>query len=286
MTRTLHTGCLALLALALTATATFGEQAMNERYTRGWKALTALAPEKAQVVPDGLADIAPDMGRFVVEFGYGDVFTRPGLDPASRQIATIAALTALGNAAPQLRFHIEAGLAAGLTPDQIVDVIYVATVFAGFPAGLNALAVARDAFAEKGVAVSHAPAHAPDATDRRARGLAALAATSQNAGQHVLDSLNDIAPDMAAFILDFSYGDVISRTLLTPVQKEIAMVAAATARGTMAPQLKVHAKAALAVGMTREQLTEVVIQMAVYAGFPAALNGLTALREAFAEVDG
>ena len=286
MTRTLHTGCLALLALALTATATFGEQAMNERYARGWKALTALAPEKAQAVQDGLADIAPDMGRYIVEFGYGDVFTRPGLDPASRQIATIAALTALGNAAPQLRFHIEAGLAAGLSPDQIVDVIYVTTVFAGFPAGLNALAVARAALAEKGVAVSHAPAHAPDAMDRRARGLAALAATSQNAGQHVLDSLADIAPDMAAFILDFSYGDVISRAILTPAQKEIAMVAAATARGTMAPQLKVHAKAALAVGMTREQLAEVVIQMAVYAGFPAALNGLTALREAFAEADG
>ena len=284
MTRTLHTGCLALLALALTATATFGEQAMNKRYARGWKALTALAPEKAQAVQNGLADIAPDMGRFVVEFGYGDVFTRPGLDPASRQIATIAALTALGNAAPQLRFHIEAGLAAGLTPDQIVDVVYVTTVFAGFPAGLNALTIARAAFAEKGVAVSPAPAHAPDATDRRTRGLAALAATSQNAGQHVLDSLADIAPDMADFILDFSYGDVLSRTVLTPAQKEIAMVAAATARGTMAPQLKVHAKAALAVGMTREQLAEVVIQMAVYAGFPAALNGLAALREAFAEV--
>ena len=94
MTRTLHTGCLALLALALTATATFGEQAMNERYARGWKALTALAPEKAQAVQDGLADIAPDMGRYIVEFGYGDVFTRPGLDPASRQIATIAARSA------------------------------------------------------------------------------------------------------------------------------------------------------------------------------------------------
>lgn len=285
MTRIMHTCSTAIVALALTATTTFGETAMNERYARGWKALTALAPEKAQAVQDALADIAPDMGRFVVEFGYGDIFTRPGLDPAARQVATIAALTALGNAAPQLRFHIEAGLGAGLSPNQIVDTIYVTTVFAGFPAGLNALSAAREIFTAKGITVARQPAHAPGDTDRRARGLACLETSSQNAGQRVLDSLADIAPDMADFLLDFSYGDVISRTILPPAQKEIAMVAAATARGTMAPQLKVHAKAALAVGLSREQLVEVMIQMAAYAGFPAALNGLTALREAFAEVE-
>lgn len=256
----------------------------NERYARGWKALVALAPQKAQAVQDGLADIAPDMARFVVEFGYGDVFTRPGLDPASRQTATIAALAALGNAAPQLRFHIEAGLATGLTPQAIVDIIYVTTVFAGFPAGLNALAAAREVFTAQGVAPTPPPA--PQNPDRRARGLAALAVTSQSAGQRVVDSLADIAPDMAGFILDFSYGDVISRAVLTPAQKEIAMIAAATARGTMAPQLKVHIKAARSVGVSREQITEVLIQMAVYAGFPAALNGLAVAREAFADEEG
>ncbi|EFL49846.1 Carboxymuconolactone decarboxylase [Solidesulfovibrio fructosivorans JJ]] len=284
MIRSPVTGIRAALALLLTLTTTTlcgGAPMENERYARGWKALVALAPQKAQAVQDGLADIAPDMARFVVEFGYGDVFTRPGLDPASRQTATIAALAALGNAAPQLRFHIEAGLAIGLTPQAVVDIIYVTTVFAGFPAGLNALAAAREVFAAQGVAPT--PPTAPENPDRRERGLAALAVTSQSAGQRVVDSLADIAPDMAGFILDFSYGDVISRAVLTPAQKEIAMIAAATARGTMAPQLKVHIKAARSVGVSREQITEVLIQMAVYAGFPAALNGLAVAREAFAE---
>lgn len=62
------------------------------------------------------------------------------------------------------------------------------------------------------------------------------------------------------------------------------MIAAATARGTMEPQLKVHVKAARAVGVSREQIVEVLIQMAVYAGFPAALNGLGVARTAFAEI--
>jgi len=256
---------------------------MNERYQRGWAALSALAPDKAQAVQDALADIAPDMGRFVVEFGYGDIFTRPGLAPELRQTATIAALTALGNAAPQLAFHIEAGLTAGLTPEAIVEIIYITTVFAGFPAGLNALACARQVFAAKAVTVTPPAAHAPDETDRRRRGLAALDASSRQAGQHVLDALADIAPDMAGFILDFSYGDVISRNVLPPAHKEIAMIAAAAARGTMAPQLAVHIKAARQVGVSREQIVETLVQMAAYAGFPAALNALATARTALGE---
>jgi len=257
---------------------------MNDRYARGLAALNALAPQSAQAVQDALADIAPDMGRFIMEFAYGDVFTRPGLTPNLRQTATIAALTALGNAAPQLRFHIEAGMAVGISPQAVIDIIYVATVFGGFPAGLNAIAAAREVFAGKGVAMPLPRSPEPETADRRARGLAALAVTSRDAGQRVVESLADIAPEFAGFILDFSYGDVISRAVLTPAQKEVAMIAAAVARGTMAPQLAVHVKAAAAVGMTREQIVEVVIQMAVYAGFPAAINGLLTVREAFREM--
>lgn len=271
-----------LAAISLTATPATpcGAKTMeqSERYKRGAAALTALAPGQVQALDTTLAGIAPDMARFVVEFGYGDIFVRPGLDPASRQAATIAALAALGNATPQLRFHIEAGLAAGLSPEAIVELVYVTTVFAGFPAGLNALAVAREVFAARGIRVT--PPSAPDNPDRRARGLAALARTSQDAGKRVVESLSDIAPDMAAFILDFSYGDVIARPILTPAQKEIAMIAAATARGTMGPQLGVHIRAARAVGLTRGQIVEVIMQMAVYAGFPAALNGLAVARDA------
>jgi 4-carboxymuconolactone decarboxylase len=257
---------------------------MNDRYARGLAALEALAPQSARAVQEALAGIAPDMGRFIMEFAYGDVFTRPGLTPNLRQTATIAALTALGNAAPQLRFHIEAGLATGLSPQAVIDILYVAAVFAGFPAGLNAVAAAREVFAGKGVPLPLPAVPEPEIADRRARGLAALALTSRDAGQRVVESLADVAPDLAGFILDFSYGDVIARTVLTPAQKEVAMIAAATARGTMAPQLAVHIKAALAVGMSREEIVEVVIQMAVYAGFPAAINGLMTAREVFRDM--
>lgn len=252
------------------------ETEMNETYRKGLALLDRLNPGAFAQVRRSLESLAPDMVRQVVEFGYGEVLSRPGLDLRARQAGTIAALTALGNAPSQLRFHVGAGLAAGLTPREVVEIVYVTTVFAGFPAGLNALSEVRAVFTDRGIAPEPAP---PLPGTQRERGLAALEATSAGAGQAVLDSLADIAPDMGRFILDFSYGEVFCRPGLEPRLKELAMIAAAAARGTMRPQLVVHLRAGLNVGLTREEIVELLMQMAVYAGFPAALNALDAARE-------
>lgn len=276
---------LALCALAAATPAMAGQtgrrdMAEDSRMRNGRATLAKLNPRAEADLHAALDALAPDMAGFVVAFGYGDIYARPGLALPDRQVATIAALAALGNAEPQLAFHIGGGLSVGLSPQEVVETLYVTTVFAGFPAGLNALSVARRVFAERGVKpeIPAAPAG-----DRRERGLRALEGTSRGAGQAVLDSLKDIAPDMAAFILDFSYGDVFSRPVLSPRRKELAMIAASIARGTMRPQLKVHVKAGLNAGLARQEIVEAAMQMAGYAGFPAALNGLSAVREAFAE---
>jgi 4-carboxymuconolactone decarboxylase len=94
--------------------------------------------------------------------------------------------------------------------------------------------------------------------------------------------LADIAPDLARFIIEFSYGDVISRQVLDDRTKELATVALLAALGTAQPQLRVLISAARNVGASREQIVEAIQQMAIYAGFPAALNGISAAREVFA----
>jgi 4-carboxymuconolactone decarboxylase len=83
----------------------------------------------------------------VLEFPFGDIYSRPGLDLRAREIATIAALTALGNASPQLKVHIEAGLNVGLSRDEITEVIMQMAVYAGFPAAVNGLFAAKEIFA-------------------------------------------------------------------------------------------------------------------------------------------
>lgn len=124
----------------------------NERLERGQLALARIDGEAGQAVIDSLADIAPDFARYVLEFAFGDVYSRPGLDLRSREVATIAALTAMGNARPQLKVHINAGLNVGLSQGEVVETIIQMAVYAGFPAALNGLSAAKEVFAERTVA--------------------------------------------------------------------------------------------------------------------------------------
>ncbi len=114
------------------------------------------------------------------------------------------------------------------------------------------------------------------------RGKRALAEIDGAAGETVIASLADIAPDFATYLLEFPFGDIYSRPGLTVRDREIATIAALAALGNAAPQLKVHVAAGLNVGLSRQEIVEVLMQMAVYAGFPAALNGLFAAKEVFA----
>ena len=119
--------------------------------------------------------------------------------------------------------------------------------------------------------------------NRYERGLAKLQEIDGEAGERVLASLDGIAPDFARYLIEFPFGDIYSRPGLDLKSREIAVVAALTALGNSAPQLKVHIQGAINVGATRAEVVETIMQMAVYAGFPAALNGLMAAKEVFAQ---
>lgn len=121
----------------------------DDRHARGLRALHDITGSAGADAVEALRDIAPDFADWIVDFSYGDVMTRPGLDRRSRQFATIAALTALGNAAPQLKLHIAGALNVGCKPQEIVEVILQMSVYAGFPAAINALNVAREVFDEQ-----------------------------------------------------------------------------------------------------------------------------------------
>ena len=119
------------------------------RYERGRRALDEIDGEAGERVISALAGIAPDFARYVIEFPFGDIYCRPGLDLRSREIATVAALTALGTATPQLKVHVEAALNVGLSRTEIVETIMQMAVYAGFPAALNGLFAAKDVFTQR-----------------------------------------------------------------------------------------------------------------------------------------
>ncbi|HSS64677.1 MAG TPA: carboxymuconolactone decarboxylase family protein [Gammaproteobacteria bacterium] len=122
---------------------------MDKRYQRGLEKLKEIDAEQGERVITSLADIAPDFARYVVEFPFGDIYTRPGLDLKTRELVTVAALTAMGTAPGQLRIHIHGALNVGCRRNEILEAIIQMVVFAGFPAALNGLAAAREVFASR-----------------------------------------------------------------------------------------------------------------------------------------
>ena len=120
-------------------------------------------------------------------------------------------------------------------------------------------------------------------TSRFDKGLELLTKIDGEAGQNVIESLQDICPDLAKYTIEYPFGDIYAREGLDLKSREIATVAALTALGNCTPQLKVQLNAALNVGCSEEEIKEVILQMSVYAGFPAALNGMFAFKEVLTE---
>lgn len=123
----------------------------SERFQRGWQRLMEVDAAGGERVIESLKDVAPDLGRYVVEFAFGEIYERPGLDLRQRQLVTISALTTLGGAEPQLEVHVNAGLNVGLTAREVVEAILHCIPYTGFPRVLNAIFVAKRVFEQRNV---------------------------------------------------------------------------------------------------------------------------------------
>ena len=118
---------------------------MSDRYRRGLDVAEQLAADKlAHFVKSGVAEVAPDFARMVIEFAFGDIYSRDALDLRCRELIAISVLAASGNAGPQLRVHVQSAASAGITRPEIVEVLMQIALYAGFPTALNALADCHD----------------------------------------------------------------------------------------------------------------------------------------------
>jgi alkylhydroperoxidase/carboxymuconolactone decarboxylase family protein YurZ len=182
----------------------------DDRHERGLAALRQLAGADAAAPILAIADLAPDLVRFAIDFAFGEVLSRPGLDVRTQELCTVAALSALGHPVSQLKWHSEAALHVGAQQIEVDEVKRIARAYTR-PSG----------------------------------------------------------------------GGIDAQGPLDAATRELATVALLTALGNQPAALKNHLRAALAAGASREEVIRVIEQMAIYAGFPAALNGIAAAREVF-----
>ena len=124
-------------------------QPEESRYDRGLGNMGAIFGQGIESALETLAATSPDLVRCLIEFPFGDIYARPGLDLKTREMLTVAALTVLGYPQAELKEHIRGALNVGCTQDQILEIILQMAVYAGFPAALEAVKTAASVFGEK-----------------------------------------------------------------------------------------------------------------------------------------
>jgi 4-carboxymuconolactone decarboxylase len=124
----------------------FRDKLINmSRYEKGKEVIESIQERSVDEIFKDLEDIAPDLGRFAVEFPYAEIYTRPEVDLKTRELCTVAALTVLGTI-PQLKDHINAALNVGNSETEIVEIIMQMSAYCGFPKAINGAVAAKEVF--------------------------------------------------------------------------------------------------------------------------------------------
>ena len=121
----------------------------QERYNRGLEKLEQVDKQSGRDVINSLEGLPEDIGRYIIEFAFGDIYSRGTLDLKQREMITITSLLVQGDTSPQLRVHINGALNVGLTKEEIIETFIQTIPYVGFPRVLNAVNVAKEVFKER-----------------------------------------------------------------------------------------------------------------------------------------
>jgi len=258
----------------------------SERYEIGWEKLKEIDGEAGEKVINSLKDISPDLGKFIIEYSFGDIYSREGLDLKLKEIAVVAALTAMGNAVPQLKVHLNGALNTGSTISEVKEVILQMSVYSGFPSSINAMNALKEVLEERkinGFLDQEGKNPTKKEEDRLKLGERELSNLDNLQIERLRNNFDEFSPELVKFTLEYGYGDIYSRDNLDYKSRQIATIAALTALGNARPQLKFHINAALNIGITQNEIKEIMLLMTIYSGFPSAINGTNALKEMLEE---
>lgn len=121
-------------------------EAKSQRYADGLQQLQKIDGDGGKKVIQSLDKIAPDLGKYIIEFAFGDIYTRPTLTLQEREMITITSLLTAGGCEPQLKVHLNAPLNVGISREKIVETFIQCIPYVGFPRVLNAINVAKKIF--------------------------------------------------------------------------------------------------------------------------------------------
>ncbi|MDO5783883.1 MAG: carboxymuconolactone decarboxylase family protein [Eubacteriales bacterium] len=124
------------------------------RFDLGMKMLKEIDGVGGENVIKSLEGIAPDLGKYIIEFAFGDIYPRKALSIQEREIITITSLLTAGGCEPQLEVHINGSLNVGIAPEKIIETFIQCIPYTGFPRVLNAIFTAKKVFDERQITLN------------------------------------------------------------------------------------------------------------------------------------
>lgn len=227
---------------------------------------------------DRAAELLPGLDSLQDEMIFGRVWSRPGLSRKDRMLATLSALTSM-QFLPQLAIYTGAALHIGMSPRTIQEVVLHCSIYSGMPTAENALKAIADEFKERGVMQPEATAGEHDLDELLEMGKDMMHALHGERAEGGYAAPDSAASELYSTAIQYLYGEVWHRPGLSMRQRMICSIACFTARQMIAQQRKWFPSAQKNVGLSRDEIHEVISQTAHYSGFPPALNALVVAQE-------
>ena len=249
------------------------------------KRFTNVEDQAGQHRLNAIAKLSPALRDAYIQGLYGDLESRAPLSDEVKAIVAVAAILALGLSEAALAAQVEAALNRGLPLKKLELVVTQSVTYLGFHRIIDGMTAVQAVAAQRGLAGESRESLDSDrsAAARYRRGTEIYAELIDDGERMIREPFEAIAPDLAGTTFQI-FGDVYAREGLSLRERQIATVATLAALDNGGRQLRLHIGTALNVGVTQEEIVEIMMLLQAHAGMPAAYNGMLAAREVFAEI--
>jgi 4-carboxymuconolactone decarboxylase len=237
-------------------------------------ALLCSAVAQAAPIKKEKHTMTPALEHYTQDLVLGELWQRPGLSPRDRSIVTLSVLVAK-NQAHELPFHLKRALDSGVKPGEIAELITHLAFYSGWANATAADAAARSVFTERKIDAAQLPPAKPAPLPLDEKAEAARA-------KNVEENFGKTAPGVVQYTTDALFRDLWLRPGLAPRDRSLVTVSALVANGQVA-QITYHLNRAMDNGLTEEQASETLTQLAFYAGWPNVFSAMPVFKDVFAK---
>jgi len=221
---------------------------------------------------DNLRSVSPALEKYTQDRLLGEVWKRPGLSARDRSVVTLATLIARNQTIDQ-PFYLNLALDSGLKPSEISEIITHLAFYAGWPNATAAASSAKEVFAQRKIGTDQFPQISPPP-------LPLNEAAEKDRADRVEAQFGKVAPGVVQYTTDILFKDLWLRPGLAPRDRSLITVSALIANGQVA-QIPYHLNRAMDNGLTQTEASEVLTQLAFYAGWPNIFSALSVVKDVF-----